>query len=149
MKAYRFRLEVLLRIRRAEEELAREALVLANRRLMAALARRDEHADRYRSLTPELGPVSREDFFAERLTAELAAATLRAAQEELSTAGGEVAMAQATWTQARRAVRVLERLDERRRAEHSAEEQRQEAIEIDDIVTAGRGRLAAAIGSGR
>ena len=48
----------------------------------------------------------------------------------------EAAEMRRSWSQAAQEVSVLERLDERRRAEHEAEQARQIDIEIDDIVVA-------------
>ncbi len=43
------------------------------------------------------------------------------------------------WSEAARRVTVLERLDERRRAEHADDERRAEVTEVDDLVTARHG----------
>jgi len=131
---YRFRLEVVLRLRRAEEERAKEALMTANRRLRQALAARDVATDRYRALSVTLGPLSRATLDAERARASLAAESQHLAQRAVASAAAAAALAQIEWTRAAREVAVLERLDARRQAEHAELVQREEAAVIDDIV---------------
>jgi flagellar FliJ protein len=143
MRVYRFRLAPVLRLRRAEEEAARAALVAARLKLRDALSARDAAAARCAALTPVNGVVSYENFLIERQASDVAAAILCVAQSELSLAGGAVAMTQAEWTAARRAVEVLERLDVARRAEHQHEMGRLESIEIDDFATAAFNRRRA------
>jgi len=135
VKRYQFRLEVVLRLRRAEEEQAKESLMAANRHLRRSVERRDVALGRYRALAAPLGPLGREEFDRERSRATLAADALQAAQRHVTSAAAAAALAQIEWSQAARKVAVLERLDARRRAEHADEERREEVAVVDDIVT--------------
>lgn len=137
MSRYRFRLETVLRVRRAEEADAKAALLQANARLRAALEARERAQQHYRDVVDHHdGHGTREQLRRERWEASVAADVLAAAQREAIRGAGEAALAQVDWAQAARRVAVLERLDLRRRAEHAAEEQRREASAVDDLVTA-------------
>lgn len=137
MSKYRFRLETVLRVRRAEETDAKAALLQANSRLRQMLERRDVAQQRYRRVVAHQ-PVAAtaEELRLERWEAELLADALALAQREAMRAAGEAALAQVEWAQAARRVAVLERLDLRRRAEHADEERRKEHRMVDDLVTA-------------
>ena len=136
MKRYRFRLEAILRLRVAEEEHARAVLGRAERQLHAAwrLAIPSSRADR--SLRPAFGPRASDVFHREEAVTGLAAATLRVAEREVALVAEAAARARVVWSEAARRVAILERLDERRRAEHEDEERRAEVALVDDIVTA-------------
>ena len=129
---YRFPLEMVLRVRRAEEKVARARLLVANTSLVSAIAARDLADARYRatgSLVVDLASL-----LAERSAAELAAATLEHARKVVSRAASEAALAHVAWTSAAKRVAMLERLDEHRRGEHLVEEGRREVAMVDDIV---------------
>jgi flagellar export protein FliJ len=132
---YRFPLETVLRVRRAEEKAARARLLAANTSLVSAIAARDLADARYRATGSEVFELA--SLLEERCAAELAAAALEHAKRALSLAASEAALAHVAWTSAAKRVAALERLDERRRAEHTAEEGRREVAMVDDIV-AGR-----------
>lgn len=135
MRRYRFRLESVLRLRRAEEGQARDALAAANAELRAALAARDAEAQRYACLPRTLGAMSPELLRREHATAALAAATLAGAQQAVSAAAARTAEAQLAWSAAAQRVSVLERLDHRRRIEHAEDLLHHEIAELDDLVT--------------
>jgi len=136
MNRYRFRLESVLRVRRAEEELARQELARANARLRAAMETHRVEAQRYGELRTVSGEVESVAFMRERAYAELAAATVEAARQVMDAAAAEAAARYVSWTEAARLVAALERLDDRRRAEHRLEEQRAEVAESDDMTSA-------------
>jgi flagellar protein FliJ len=138
-RRYRFRLAAVLRVRQAEEEQAAEALRRANTRVRELLAVRDEEAARYRSLAVASGPMTATELRQERAVAALVADTVAAADQAAMTAAANAALAQVAWSEAARRVTVLERLDERRRAEHADDERRAEITEVDDLVTARHG----------
>lgn len=133
MKRYRFRLETVLRVRRLEEDGARAGLLAANRALADACARRDAAAARYGQVPTELGTCSTEDLRRTRQRAELAAATLAARQAAVADAARHAEAARGAWMTAVSRVRVLERLDERRREEHRSELERDETRFLDDV----------------
>jgi len=132
---YVFRLATVLRVRRAEEQRARAALMVANASLVGAIEDRDEADARYRAQLTTVSDAA--SLVRERCDAELAAATLERAQRRVSRAASEAALARVEWSGAARRVAMLERLDERRRAEHLESERRREAVAVDDLV-AGR-----------
>src|SRR5206468_12799517 len=79
------------------------------------------------------------DFTRSRFSHEMAARTVRDAEAARRQAAEEATARREAWTQAAKEVSVLERLDERRRAEHALEAARQADAEVDDIVV---GRFA-------
>ena len=131
---YIFPLATVLRVRRAEERVARARLVAANASLVSAIEERDLAEARYRSAGSLV--VDLASLLAERCQAELAARTLERARRDVSRAAGEAALAHVGWTEAAKRVAMLERLDERRRAEHLVEEGRKEVAMVDDVVAA-------------
>ena len=147
MNAYRFRLEAVLRLRRSEEERARENLFRANVALRNSIERRDAELVRFNSIEIAYGTMSHEQFMAERLCAELVADSLQAARDAMGRAADAAVLAQLAWSEASRSVKALERLDEHRRLEHAEEARREEAIDVDSFVTAGYGRQLLATGN--
>jgi flagellar protein FliJ len=136
VKRYRFRLESVLRARRAQEELARQELARANLRLRAAVARRDDEEARYRALVERPARGDRTDFLEDRAQAELAAATLNGARRTAEDVAVAAAVRHAAWRETAQRVAALERLDERRRDEHALEASRAEVNELDDMTSA-------------
>ncbi len=135
MRRYEFRLASVLQLRRAEEQSARGALRAANDELRRRIATRDERAAHYRVVAATPPAASAEGLLAQHQLGELAAAAVLSARRRVTAAAADAALAQVAWSNASRRVKVLERLDERRRAEHAAAEARAEAAEIDDLVT--------------
>jgi flagellar protein FliJ len=133
VKRYRFRLETVLRVRRLEEDAARAGLLAANRAVAQACAGRDRALTHYRGLPAELGPSSTADLRRNRQRAELAAAVLTARQAALDEAAREVVRTREHWMEAVSRVKVLERLDQRRREEHRLEAERAETRFLDDV----------------
>ena len=133
MKRYRFRLETVLRVRRLEEETARLELLAANTSLAGACARRDDAAAHYRLIPIELGSCSTEDLLRTRQRAELAAAALAVREVAVDDAARRAEAAREAWMAAVSRVKVLERLDERRREEHRLELERDETRFLDDV----------------
>ncbi len=154
MKRYRFRLEAVLRARRAQEDMARQELARANRTLQAADDLLRAEQDRYRALAAPSGTVDVAGELGERQRRELVAAAAHEAglrREDLAVAA---AVQQAAWREAAQRVAALERLDARRRADHELALNRSVAAEIDDLVTsrftpeAGSRRVARPGGAG-
>ena len=133
MKRYGFRLETVLRVRRLEEETARLGLLTANTSLADACGRRDDAAAHYRQVPIELGSCSTEELRRTRQRAELAAAALAARQAAVDDAARTAEAAREAWMAAVSRVKVLERLDQRRREEHRLEAERDETRVLDDV----------------
>jgi flagellar FliJ protein len=135
VKRYRFRLESVLRARRLQEDVARLALAEAT----AAVGRAEATEARAHSwldgLRDQPAPPEPHAWEAHRRVQLLAAAELVARGAEVDHARAEQRARQAALAEARKAVRALERLDERRRAEHALEVARLDALAVDDLVT--------------
>jgi flagellar FliJ protein len=135
VKRYRFRLEPVLRARRLQQDVARLALAEATAavgRAEAAEARAQGWLD---GLRDEPAPSEPQAWEARRRVQLLAAAELVARGAEVGHARAEQRARQAALAEARKAVRALERLDERRRAEHALEVARLDGLAADDLVT--------------
>jgi flagellar FliJ protein len=131
-----FRLETVLRVRRAQEESARADLARENRQVQAASSGRDQAAQHYREVPVSSGPVAASVFQREAATADLAAATLLDAHVRLSLAEAQAAVALRQWREAAQRVEALERLELRRLEELRTDDARREAASVDDLVTA-------------
>jgi flagellar biosynthesis chaperone FliJ len=137
MNAYRFRLETVLRLRLLQETSAREKLHHANVFLLNAIAHRDRGLARFSSMKATTQTMTREELLAELQQEELAAGVISSLQSVVGHAATEVVHAQLTWSSARRSVKALERLDNRRRRDYDELSAREQANDIDDIVSAG------------
>jgi flagellar export protein FliJ len=135
MKRYRFPLASVLRVRKIEEDQAISALALAERRRLAAEEFAARLAQEHRDSAPDAGPTGAQQFLAARERRERSAAAVLASQEELAQARMATICRRAALNAAAAAVGALEHLDEKGRAEHALELQREETIEVDDLVT--------------
>jgi flagellar export protein FliJ len=140
MRKYRFQLEPVLRVRTVQEDLARAALAQANHRVVNADAVLAARASRYSSMAMASGMRGTTQFLSDRFVHEMAARSVRDAEAARRQAEQEAAERREAWSQAAKEVSVLERLDERRRAEHALESARQADAEVDDIVVSRFGR---------
>jgi len=136
MKRYHFRLAVVLRLRRMEHDRAREALSGANAGLRRAIAERDIQAARFAALAENATATTLEGLLAEQHAAGLAASVASEARRAATSAAADAALAHIAWSATSQQVKILERLEGRRRLEHDAEERRAEVAMIDDLVTA-------------
>lgn len=136
MNRYRFRLESVLRVRRAEEELARQELSRANAKLRVAMEAHRRESQRYGELETTSGELDPADFRRERAHHERVAATVEAARQAMDAAAAAAACRYVSWSEAARLVAALERLDDRRRAEHRDDMRRAEVAEADDMTSA-------------
>ncbi len=135
MKAYRFRLDSVLRVRQLQQRAAAQQLALAARDLDAArteLARADRALD---GLAAPSGRVTVEVLHWTHAQAERMADTVRRGAEGVEAAREAADRAAQGWGSARRRTTVLERLDERHLAAWRAESDRREAAELDDLAT--------------
>jgi flagellar export protein FliJ len=135
VKRYRFPLASVLRVRKIEEDQAISAFAEAERQRVAAeaLAARREAA--HRETRPAEGVSTTDEFLAARARQERSAAAVLASQAELAQARMATNARRAALNAAAAAVSALEHLDEKGRAEHVLETQREETIEVDDLVT--------------
>ena len=136
MKRYRFRLDTVLRVRQVEEDRAKGELALAHRALAEADALLERRIDHYGDVPRPEQPMPVSSFLASRDRQEWAARAVVVAGTARLSADAHVAVRRDEWSAAAMRVAALERLDERRHEEHRLEAQRQEAIEVDDIVVA-------------
>ena len=142
MKRYRFRLQQVLNVRQTQEDLAKAELAVANQKVTEAGAVVDVRAAHYETVaaTAVAAPQGTTAFLADRFRHETAAAAVIAARAAQAAAVACAAERRAAWSERAREVQVLERLDERRRAEHELEAARQAEREVDDIVVGRHGR---------
>ena len=140
MKRYRFRFEHVARVRQIQEEQARADLLLARQRLIQAGADLAARAQYYESRRSQSEVSTSSQFRSERDRDELLSMAVIAARCAEANAKLLVGEKLDTWTEAARRVSAMERLDERSRDRHAAEEAREEQVELDDLVSP---RLAA------
>ena len=135
MKAYSFRLESVLKVRRIEENQAKGALALAN---LDARRAADEVAVRetaYTSLPAGPSVASTEGFLSDRWRRTTSSAAVLHGLQLERDAQVVVAERRGELTAAATKVSAIERLDERRREEHALEQSREEAVIVDELVT--------------
>jgi flagellar FliJ protein len=142
MKKFRFRLDQVLHVRRVQEDRARFQLLSANRDAHLASALVDERLAAYAERRLPTGTQSFEDFERAVFRLDAAAGAIGVARARHREALVVVDERRAEWTDARRRVAALERLEERRRAEHAVEVQRAEDQLVDDLVVARHARGA-------
>jgi flagellar export protein FliJ len=140
MKRFRFRLDQVLHVRRVQEDRARAELLTANRDAHLAAARVDQRLADYNERTLPLGPQTFADFERAVFLLDAGAASVETARASHRDAVTVVEARRVDWTDARRKVAALERLEARRRAEHAVEVQRAEDQLVDDLVVARHAR---------
>ena len=145
MKRFRFRLEHVLRVRNVQEDMARAELLGANRAAHDAAARVEARLADYTTRTIPRGAHSYEAFERALFLADTAAGAVKVARNDYLDALDVVHARRADWHDARRRVSALERLEDRRRAEHELEMRRAEDRLVDDMVVA---RFAASTTAG-
>jgi flagellar FliJ protein len=140
MKRFRFRLDQVLHVRRVQEDRARFELLTANRDAHLAAVRVDERLADYANRRMPSGPRSYAEFERSVFLLDSGAAAVGAARATHRDALTVVDARRVEWTDARRRVAALERLEERRRMEHAIEMQRAEDQLVDDLVVARHSR---------
>ena len=136
MKRYQFRLAAVARLRRAEQDVARNALVVANVALRARLVERDAEVERYRTIAARNDAATPSALLTERNDASLALGRLRDAEQRVVEAATAAALTQVAWVSAHQRVAALERLEARQREEHALAMSREDAALLDDVSTA-------------
>jgi flagellar protein FliJ len=140
VKAYRFRLESVLRVRRLQEQVATQKLAVAVRALHQA---ESESACAKRSLEGLAAPAGRLTMEAVHWVHDQSTRmsdTLRARTEAAAAATEAAVQANQEWGSARRRTATLERLDERHVALWRIEADRSEAKVLDELATRGRAK---------
>lgn len=136
MKRYQFRLAAVARLRRAEQDVARNALVVANVALRARLVERDAEVERYRTIAARNDAATPSALLTERNDASLALERLGDAEQRVVEAATAAALTQVAWVSAHQRVAALERLEARQREEHALAMSREDAALLDDVSTA-------------
>ena len=140
MRAYRFRLESVLRVRHLQERAAAQRLALAVRELQCA---RTELARARRCLADLNAPAGRLTVGAvewAHAQSDRMSESVRASADEVEAAEEMARQATQAWGSARQRTATLERLDERHLALWRTEFDRSEAVARDDLTTARRAR---------
>ncbi len=141
MKAYRFRLATVERIRELEERLARQRLIASLRVLRAEREAERDAYDELRDLPAVAGTATATQIQWVGDQGERLAASLRSRRQRVAVASQECGAAREAWSVASRRAGVLERLDEQARAEWRVDAARSEVAELDDL-TNSRHRMA-------
>jgi flagellar export protein FliJ len=136
VKKFRFRLEQVMRVRRVQEDQARGELLLANRSAQLAAQRVEERTAEYNTRALPTGQSSYEDFERTLFLLDTAAGAIQVAKQAHRETLVVVDDRRADWARARQKVAALERLEQRRRAEHAVEVRRDEDRLVDDLVVA-------------
>lgn len=136
MKKFRFRLEQVMRVRRVQEDHARGELLLANRAAQVAAQRIEARTAEYNTRALPNGHSTYENFERTLFLLDTAAGAIQVAKQDHREALVVVDERRADWAKARQKVAALERLEQRRRAEHAIEMRREEDRLVDDLVVA-------------
>jgi flagellar FliJ protein len=139
MKRYRFRLEQVLRVRRVQEEQAKQRVHAAQREVIRADEIVEERLESYRRGNTSLSG-SQQSFMAQRTLVELRALAVERSREHAVDARVVHNDRLVDWSHEARRVEALERLDVRRRDEYSIEERRDEDRTVDEMVSGRRTR---------
>jgi len=136
VKRFRFRLEQVLRVRRIQEDRARAELLAANRAAHDAAVRVEACISEYRTRSFPEGVQPYADYERALFFLDTAASAVELARRAHRDALAVVDERRNEWMDAHRRVHALERLEERRRAEHEIENRRAEDRLVDDLVVA-------------
>jgi flagellar export protein FliJ len=142
LKRFRFRLEQVLRVRRIQEDMARGALMLANREARAAADQVNARIAEYAAASRPSGAQTYEAFNRMQARLDNAAGAITMARAVYQQALEVVEGRRAEWAAAQQRVAALERLEERRRDEYAIEFRRAEDRLVDDLVVARHARGA-------
>jgi flagellar export protein FliJ len=143
MRAYRFRLATVARVRVLEERVAQERFLAAFRTVRNAEDAARAARSALGALQAPRGSVTVADVVWLGDQAERRSATLRACQEMVVEARSHCAEARLAWNLAAKRASVLERLDDEGRAEWRRDALRQEVAELDDLSQVRHGRVGA------
>ena len=130
-----FRLATVLRVRRLQEDMARQGLAFANMTLAAAIQDRDHRVEHYRSLGSTTGLQSFHEFLQEEQTKLFGAESVSFGEARVGEAQTHATEWRQQYLSARKKVRSLERLEARRRREAEVIEDRRVTRAVDDLIT--------------
>jgi flagellar export protein FliJ len=139
MKAYRFRLGSVARVRALEERVARERLMVALRDVRHAEEAAEAAQRALEALAMPEGTVTAADLVWLGEQAERLSDAVQARRRALAAAVSSREAARVAWSAAAKRAEVLERLDVQARAQWSADLLRQEGAELDDLAMVRRG----------
>lgn len=136
MKKFRFRLDAVLRVRRLEEEQCRLRLMQAHAHARATAATVEARLHAYLTAARPEALMSFEEFERARFELEAAATSVESARLAHREALDAVDARRQDWIEAKQRVSALERLEARKRDEHTIDLRRGEDRLIDDLVVA-------------
>lgn len=142
MKRFRFRLEQILRVRRLQEDIARAALMTAHHTAREAADVLNARIEDYAAASRPFGAQTYDEFNRTQSRLDHAAGAITVARGVYRDAVDVVDVRRNEWTAARQRVAALERLETRRRDEHTIEVRRAEDRLVDDLVVAQHARGA-------
>jgi flagellar export protein FliJ len=137
MKKYSFRLETVRRVRRTQEKLAKNDLLIANTEVQHAIEAVESRLGDY-AISLESAPsgtLAVDKFMKLRYFNDLAGQAVVAARVSHANAMAEADTKRVAYTESARKVKTLDRLDSRSREEYDVETNRALDAETDDIVT--------------
>lgn len=134
MRRYQFALAAAMRVRRAQEDAARQRLAAANAEVRGASAALAAAIDERGATAVITGPVDVAAFRSRRFVEERMAERIERARRALAASEVAAVTCYAGWVEAAKAVASLERLDDRRLAEWRAGLLHEESAAIDDVV---------------
>jgi flagellar export protein FliJ len=135
VKAYRFRLESVLRVRQLQERAAAQRLALAVRALHDAQAELLGARRALESLTAPAGRLSAGEVEWAHEQSDRMAERTRQRADDVGEAEEATRQARELWGSARQRTATLERLDARHLALWRTEFDRSEAVALDDLAT--------------
>jgi flagellar protein FliJ len=140
VKRYRFRLDTVLRVRRIQEEQARMGVARARAVVaeaeIAAVERREQYEEA--GMQPVRGDI--DDLIVARSHHERLGHAVVQADAAVVAAGTALDHQRAVWDRSRVRVKALEQLDDRWRAEHRIDADREMERQVDDLVQGVRHR---------
>jgi flagellar export protein FliJ len=135
MRAFRFRLETVARVRGLQERAAAQRLALAARDLRVAQARYAESRAAARQLAFPQGPTAMAELLWVQDQSARMAALVRRHEALAANAEAGASEARGAWVEAERRCRALGRLEERQRDRWQIDADRAVAAELDDMAT--------------
>jgi flagellar export protein FliJ len=143
MKAYRFRLASVARVRVLEERVARDRFIAAQRELRQAEAMERQASSALRALEAPAGSTTVADLVWLGEQADRWSESVRACRERVGEARAGCTAARQAWNEAAKRASVLERLDAEGRDQWRRDVLRDEVAELDDLAQIRHGRVGA------
>lgn len=140
MKRYKFGLNGVLRLRQMQEEQTRAAMLEAQRAAEVATAELNARLAAIGAARADVGRRSGPEFQHQRDQLERHALAVGAARSAEANALSAVRVAREAWEDAAKAVRALERLDERKRRTWVLETTRAAQLATDEVAQTHHGR---------